>query len=212
MKTRQEQRSEEAKKTILAAAGKLFAEHGFDAVTMRQIAKEAGYSHTAIYVYFKNKTGLLHELSIPFLQKFKRELEEILNDANHLPDVKLKRVSKAFIRFCLENRNMYTIFFEVKSARVDDLDPELEINRMRNSLFSLLSDALRSCLNLSDEKQLLTCSRIYFYMLRGMVGTYAHTSEPVESVLDRLSSTFDEAFEVLLLGFRQKWPDTGPNP
>lgn len=205
MKTRQEKRSEEAKKNILAAAGKLFTKYGFDSVTMRQIAKEAGYSHTAIYVYFKNKTSLLHELSMPFLQKFKRELEQIRDDTNHSSDEKLKQVSKAFIRFCLENRNMYTIFFEVKSARIDDPNPELDINRMRNTLFSMLSDFLQNCLHLSDENQLLTCSRMYFYMLRGIVGTYTHTSESVESVLNRLSSTFDEAFEVLLLGCRKKW-------
>lgn len=142
---------------------------------------------------------------MPFLQNFKNELENIQNDTKLLPEEKLKQISKAFIRFCLENRNMYTIFFEVKATRVDEQDPELEINRMRNNLFAILSASLQNCLKLGDEKDLLTCSRIYFYMLRGIIGTYTHTSEPLDSILNRLSSTFDEAFDVMLLGFRQKW-------
>ncbi len=67
---KKELRSEETKRMILKAAGKLFSEKGYDAVTMREIAKEAGCSHTTIYLYFKDKETLLHQLSMPTLQCF----------------------------------------------------------------------------------------------------------------------------------------------
>ena len=44
---------------ILAAAAKVFAEKGFHAATIKDIAKEAGIAHGTIYNYFENKTALM---------------------------------------------------------------------------------------------------------------------------------------------------------
>lgn len=43
---------------IIAAAEKLFADHGFDAVSMHAIATDAGISKANIYHYFPNKDAL----------------------------------------------------------------------------------------------------------------------------------------------------------
>ena len=44
---------------ILDAAAKVFAEKGFHAATLKNIATEAGIAHGSIYTYFENKTALL---------------------------------------------------------------------------------------------------------------------------------------------------------
>jgi hypothetical protein len=69
MSRKQVLRAEETKKAILSEAGKLFAEQGFHAVTMREIAKKAGCSHTTIYIYFTDKETLLYQLSMPPLKE-----------------------------------------------------------------------------------------------------------------------------------------------
>ena len=46
---------EENKQTILTAAGRLFRERGFDAVTVTDIMKSAGLTHGGFYGYFKSK-------------------------------------------------------------------------------------------------------------------------------------------------------------
>jgi AcrR family transcriptional regulator len=69
MSRKQVFRAEETKKAILSVAGKLFAEQGFHAVTMREIAKKAGCSHTTIYIYFTDKETLLYQLSMPPLKE-----------------------------------------------------------------------------------------------------------------------------------------------
>jgi AcrR family transcriptional regulator len=43
---------------IMAAAERVFALHGFDAATIEQIAREAGYAAGTIYLYFKDKQDL----------------------------------------------------------------------------------------------------------------------------------------------------------
>ncbi|WP_044640355.1 TetR/AcrR family transcriptional regulator [Risungbinella massiliensis] len=204
MVSRQELRSEETKRGILSAAGTLFAEKGFDTVTMREIAKKAGCSHTTIYLYFKDKETLLYQLSMPPLEKLKQKMSDLLLRTDLVPEEKLKGVSKEFIEFCLHNRNMYTVFFNTKASRVDEEKPELELNRLRIELFDLLKQALQGCLSIKEEERLLAFTRITFFTLHGIVGTYHLSDEPLDTLLDRMTPTFAEAMEVLLLGFKQK--------
>ncbi|RKP54371.1 TetR/AcrR family transcriptional regulator [Cohnella endophytica] len=204
MATKQELRSDETKKSIVAAAGELFSSRGYDAVTMREIAKEAGCSHTTIYIYFKDKEALLHQLSMPPLLSLMEQMEQLLGEQG-APESKLKAISLAFIEFCLANRNMYALFFNVKSVRVDEANPETEINQVRNKLFGKLTGAVRECLHpATDDGGALLSARIYFFALHGIVATYIHSDETVEQLMGRLSETFRITFEVLLTGLNDK--------
>jgi len=49
----------ENKKAILAAAGRLFRERGFDSVTVADVMKSAGLTHGGFYGYFKSKDDLI---------------------------------------------------------------------------------------------------------------------------------------------------------
>nr|WP_028612408.1 TetR/AcrR family transcriptional regulator [Paenibacillus harenae] len=209
MASKKELRSEETKRSIVAAANKLFAERGYDAVTIREIAKEAGCSHTTIYIYYQDKEALLHALSMQPLEHLKSSLDAVSVDETLLPADKLRMLNGLFIRFCLENRSMYTIFFEVKSGRVDIPEPDLAINRLRNQMFNIILKLLQNSLEIPEDEQLLAFSRIYFYMLRGIVGTYTLSEESVDAIMDRLSPTFEDAFEALLYGFTKQIDERG---
>jgi AcrR family transcriptional regulator len=205
MVSKQELRSEDTKKGIMAAAVKLFAERGFDLVTMREIAKEAGCSHTTIYIYFKDKEALLHQLSMPPLEALKQQMESIALQMDLTPEEKLKNISLAFIRLCLLHRNMHMIIFGASASRVDQLEKANSLNKVRIELFGLLQQALQECLQIEhNEKLMLMYSRIYFFSLHGIVGTYTLSTESLESLMERLSPTFEELVEVLLIGFKHK--------
>jgi AcrR family transcriptional regulator len=47
---------------IIEAARKLFLEKGIEHATMKEIAREAGLSKAALYLYFQNKEELTFEL------------------------------------------------------------------------------------------------------------------------------------------------------
>jgi TetR/AcrR family transcriptional repressor of nem operon len=49
----------ENKRTILEAAGRLFRERGFEAVTVADVMKSAGLTHGGFYGYFKSKDDLI---------------------------------------------------------------------------------------------------------------------------------------------------------
>ncbi|MDP5276255.1 TetR/AcrR family transcriptional regulator [Chengkuizengella axinellae] len=200
-----ELRSEETKRSILAASSKLFTEKGFSAVSIREIAKQAGCSHTTIYIYFKDKEALLHAISMPLLEELKQKFQHILNHLEQPSEAKLYEISIEFIHFCLIHQSMYKILFQTQTTRVDEKEPESNLNKLRNELFELLMQSLQKSLGLKTEsEELLEYTRIYYYTLQGIVTTYSFSNEPLNQIMKRLNTTFESAFEVLLLGFKQK--------
>lgn len=207
MVNRQKTRSEETRQAILKAATERFQKVGFESTTMREIAKAAGCSHATIYIYFKDKEALLHHLAMGPLQKLEVQLQKVLIDYSHEADDRLKLMTEQFIRFCLEKRNMYTIFFMTKTSQVDEIEPVLEVQKLRNRLFGLITKSLADCLQVEEDTPLLWAySRIYFYTLHGIVGTYLDSKEPIEKLWARLDPTFQLAVEVLLAGYKNNAP------
>lgn len=204
-KTKHEQRSDETKRSILEAAGSLFATRGYDAVTMREIAKEAGCSHTAIYIHYKDKEALLHQLAEPPLIALRDGIAAIIGDSSQPAVERLHQVTLVFIRFCLQYRAMIPILFTVRAERVDVVTTELPINRLRNDLFEQLKAALAISLPSGiDDMQRLMFSRIYFFLIHGLAHTYIHNEEPTEDLLMRLTPTIKQAVNVLIMGMKEQ--------
>ncbi len=171
---------------------------------MRQIARESGCSHTAIYMYFTDKEALLAEIATPPLKKLQSRMETILADRAASSEDGLVDVCREFIVFSLKNRALYRVFVAAQGTRVDRTYPETSLNEVRVRVFSLLSKALRDALGLAqDDPRLLEFSRILFYLLYGIGTTYDTSKESSAALLARLSPTFDAAVRVCLNGFRQ---------
>lgn len=194
-------RAEQTRQAILAAAAQLFSEKGYAAVTMRQIAKQAGCSHTTIYIYFKDKESLLQELATEPLEHLGQQLTAIVEDETKTPDERLHQFTETFIAFGLANGNLYNAFFMAEAEQVDVSEPERELNRLRNQLFGLLRRAIQACVAASEEQN-LAFARIYFYMVHGIISTYAEAADPA-AVLARLNDTFALGPKLLLTGFRE---------
>lgn len=60
---------------ILEAAARAFVRSGFKAVTMQEIAKEAGYTAASLYGYFESKEEILAELRNLVLQELQASFE-----------------------------------------------------------------------------------------------------------------------------------------
>lgn len=200
-------RAEETKKKILDSAASLFSKRGYTSVTMREIAKEAGCSHTSVHVYFSDKETLLHTLALPPLEKLEQELAVLLDTHSLKPEEKLVEWSLRFVAFNLERRSMIGILFEADAERVDEEEPKHRLTEVRNRLFVQLRAVLSRCLEeglpMTKKEQMLEGARIYFFALYGIVSTYRSSAEDKERLMQRLEPTIRNTFRAVLSGLKE---------
>jgi AcrR family transcriptional regulator len=73
---RREEEKERRRLEIIEAAEKLYAEKGWDAVTMDQVARTARLSRALLYVYFKDKEDLLFAITGRALEELRQRFEK----------------------------------------------------------------------------------------------------------------------------------------
>ena len=96
--------------TLLEAAGRLLAEEGPGALTVRRIAGDAGMSTMNVYSRFGSKHGVVEQL---FLHGF-RLLAAAMADVPHTDDAlaDLRTADSAYRRFALEHTTLYSVMFD----------------------------------------------------------------------------------------------------
>lgn len=108
------------------AALRLFARHGYAAVSMRQIAAEVGVQAGALYTYTPDKQSLLSELMLEHLRELLESLGPELAGAG--PQAALERFVRNHIRFHLPRADaVFVSYMELRNltpenfARVEAL-------------------------------------------------------------------------------------------
>ncbi len=125
---RREREKKELRGRILDAARELFAQQGYDAVTMRKIAERIEYSPTAIYLHFKDKDELIVELCRNDFVAFAQAFLEFASVPD--PVERLRRSAWAYLSFAAEHPQHYKLMFmtrrpEGRDAEGDPQDPAL---------------------------------------------------------------------------------------
>lgn len=110
---RKAREKEELRQLILQGARKLFVEKGIAHTTIRNIADAIDYSIGTVYVYFKDKNAILHTLHT---QGFIL-LREYFQRMGHIEDPmdRLKMMGRLYIRFAMENPDMYDLMFNLEA-------------------------------------------------------------------------------------------------
>lgn len=88
---------------LMEIAGRLFAEHGYDGVGIRMIAKESGVKMPSIFYHFGSKASLYDEV---LEYKYKATIEKIVKavDKLHDPKEKLEYIIGAFYDMLVGDR------------------------------------------------------------------------------------------------------------
>lgn len=106
---RRERERQELRGRILDAARSLFAEQGYEAVTMRKVADRIEYSPTAIYFHFKDKETLIRELCDEDFGALAHEFQKIARVSD--PIERLRRIGTAYVGFAISHPNHYRLMF-----------------------------------------------------------------------------------------------------
>src|SRR5262245_57837563 len=145
-KERRFRERQETREKILDAAREMFAEEGFEAVTMRAIAARMEYTPPAIYHHFENKHALVSELC-------QRDFTSL---ASHFrgsatagdPVERIMAVGEAYLRFAEQYPAQYRVMFMTVLPHVEF--PEQYVREARNNperdAYAFLRDACRGAI------------------------------------------------------------------
>jgi AcrR family transcriptional regulator len=96
---------------ILAAARQMFAEEGYEAVSMRRLAERIEYSPTAIYLHFEDKDALFRAICEETFEQLVKRLEKVRAKHAGEPLVALRAGLKEYIDFGLKHPEHYAVTF-----------------------------------------------------------------------------------------------------
>ncbi len=130
---------------IVQKARTLFVEKGYQAVSMRGLAKELACSHGAIYYHFKNKAELFYAIVDEGFAALNQRIEETLN-GNEQNNEKQHRLMLGFIEFGLDNQSQYEMMFMQREKEVDSLSQQaanLSYEKFAHTVQALSSNRLK---------------------------------------------------------------------
>jgi len=186
-----------SREKLILSAERLFADRGFDGVSVRDIADAAQVNSALVGYYFGSKQGLLSEVytrhCMPLNQERTRLLNEVSGQAN---DATLEQILESFIRPSLEvtidnhGRSDFTRLRAILSAENSTLLEELIAQNFDESS-QIFVDALCRCLpDLTREDVLwrfhFLLGAIYYtaagpHRIRALSGGRCDPSDPVAS-------------------------------
>ncbi|GAB3639533.1 TetR/AcrR family transcriptional regulator [Spirosoma arcticum] len=110
---RKAKEKENLRELILRGAKTLFVEKGIEQTTIRSIADAIDYSVGTVYVYFRDKSAILHALHTQGFTDLSGRFGVLSSVAN--PMERLKAMGKVYIKFALDSPDMYDLMFSVKA-------------------------------------------------------------------------------------------------
>ena len=126
--TRREREKAMHRREILEAAKRVFAQKGFAATTIDEIAQEAEFSKGAMYVYFDSKEDLFFSLIQEKLDDIEERLREVVESSDD-PETKIRDLVETHLTFFEEDKD----FFQIIASEQPRLGAETE-SRLRENM------------------------------------------------------------------------------
>lgn len=117
------------------AAERLFAEHGPDAVTMRQLAAELGVSPMTPYRYFRDKEDILAAVRTNGFNRFAEALETARASESEAR-ARGAAVGEAYMDFAFAHPHTYKLMFDLNQPHEADYPELVEAARRARATMS----------------------------------------------------------------------------
>jgi AcrR family transcriptional regulator len=110
---------------ILCAACKLIEEKSIASLSLREIAKKVGVSHTAPYRHFKDKESLLAGIAGVGFSQLSTQLADVVASYANDPAAQLQEAGHGYVRLAMDNPQCTHLMFS-GILPCDDTYPELK--------------------------------------------------------------------------------------
>lgn len=176
------------------AAREMFVAEGYANVSVRKIADKIGYSATTIYLYFKDKNDLLHQICEQAFARLAHNIKAIQGLSDN-PMEKLRSGLREYVYFGLKHPSHYEIVFISPLPVKSRTDFEQSNGKIA---FDTLRDVVAECIdaNLLKNNDAELISQTLWAGIHGVTSLLIqHQSFPfvererlIDSVVDTLIS------------------------
>ena len=196
---RQEREKQELRQAILAAAGELFLEQGYERFSLRKVAERVGYSPTTIYLYFRDKDDLLFTVVEEGFERFGQQLAAAA-ESQEDPWERLIALGRAYVAFGLQNPVYYQLMF---MQRADFLmHPPVGESQPRIMSFGVLRQTVQQAIDAGVLRpgDAESYSDVLWALVHGMASLAI--SMPMFDA-SRIQRTMETAWQMECQGLRQ---------
>ncbi|NEZ61696.1 TetR/AcrR family transcriptional regulator [Leptolyngbyaceae cyanobacterium CCMR0082] len=138
MATKKSYHHGDLRRALLDSALAIITEQDISALSLRQVARRAGVSHTAPYRHFADKEALLAAVAEEGFREFSRYLEQA-RDAESTPLAQLQATGIAYVEYALRYPTHYQVMFGSYCA---DADAFPLLTTTANKSFQILVDII----------------------------------------------------------------------
>jgi AcrR family transcriptional regulator len=102
--------------TLLAEAERTLRDDGIEALSLRELARQAGVSHAAPRRHFADRQALLDALAEAGFTRLWGEVRAAIDDAGSDYQARLRAAAAAFVRFATRDAALMELMFAAKNA------------------------------------------------------------------------------------------------
>jgi len=187
----------EGRKRILDAAEALFMEHGYRAVSIRDIAQVCDVTNAALYYHFPNKAALFSEVMERYAQRFQAQLWDVIDTADNAREQASAVLKKFATMIAVQEAPLFAVRREFKE--LDDPNAVDEAKRIYHSVLEPLEDVLRGAIERGELEAIpegYSPASLLFGMMHGSTMHYKFrghkevSPQQVEEVVDLVIQVF----------------------
>ena len=167
---RREREKQALRQEILSAARELFANEGYESVSMRKIAEKIEYSPTTIYLYFRDKQEVVQEICRETFALLTKRLDEVLAAPGD-PVERLKTGLRAYVEFGLEHPDHYRVSLMMPCTDCEEAPREKFEESEGAEAFKCLTRSVSECVQAGRiaNSDILAVSQVLWVSIHGLV-------------------------------------------